>query len=121
MIAPFSLSLPRLRRRLRVGVAMLMDMVVVIVVVVVMMRTAMIVRVIVVVMMDSLERTAALRVFAENQRLDGDRHRIRRHADTPEVDVIEIPQHHPVDGEDLAFNEQFLSQNRAERLRDVAV
>src|SRR6266566_4085602 len=54
----------------------------------------MVVAMIMVMMVDSLERTTALRVFVEHQGLDGDRHRIGRHPDAAEIDVIEIPQHY---------------------------
>ena len=30
------------------------------------------------------------RVLAEHERLDGDRHRVRRHADAAEVDIVEV-------------------------------
>ena len=41
--------------------------------------------------MQPLARPRPARVLAEHQRLDGDRHGVGRHADTAEVDVIEIP------------------------------
>src|SRR6478672_8778742 len=75
----------------------------------------------VVMMMDALVRAAAARVFAEQQRLDRDRHGERRHPDAAEIDVVEIAQHHAVDGQDLALDQQFLAQNRPKRLGDVAV
>src|SRR6516165_5478802 len=87
----------------------------------VMMLTPMMMLVIVRVMVDALRRPAAARVLAEQQRFDGHRHRIGRHADAPEIDVVEVPQHHAVDREDLAFDQKLLAQDCAQRLRDVAV
>ena len=60
----------------------------------------MIVIVVLGVMMDAL-RLGGGRVFAEYQRFDGDRHGVGRHADAAEIDVVEIAQHHAVDGQDL--------------------
>src|SRR5215216_1656064 len=56
----------------------------------------------VIVMVDALARPWPTRILAEYQRFDGHRHRVRRHADAPKVNVVEIPQHHPVDHQDLA-------------------
>src|SRR5262245_16115046 len=61
------------------------------------------------------------RVLAEHQGFDGHRYGHRRQADTPEIDVVEIPQHDAVDAEDLALHLELLAQHRAERLRHVAV
>jgi hypothetical protein len=61
------------------------------------------------------------RIFTEHQRLDGHRHGHRRQADAAEVDIVEIPQHDAVDAEDFAFDVQLFAQDRAQRLRDVAV
>src|SRR5262245_52206253 len=72
-------------------------------------------------MMYPLVRAAAARVLAEQQRLDRHRHGVGRHADAPEIDVVEIAQHHPVDSQDLALDQKLLAQDRAERLRNVAV
>src|SRR5438067_1286394 len=52
-------------------------------------------------MMDALVRTAAARVLAEHERLDGHRHRVGRQPDFAEIDIVEIPQHHAVDGQDF--------------------
>ena len=103
-----------------VVMAMMMIMVVVMVVPV-RMAVTVTVGVIIVVMVDTLRRPAALHLLAEHQRLDGDRHGVGRHADTAEVDVVEIAQHHAVDAKDLALDQELLAQDRAERLRDVAV
>ena len=75
----------------------------------------------VLVMMQPLARARAARILAEHQRLDGHRHGIGRHADAAEIDVIEIPQHHPVDDQELAFDMKLLAQDVAERVRHVAV
>src|SRR6266545_587040 len=75
----------------------------------------------VLVMMDALVRAAATRVLAEEERLDGDGHGVGRHPDAAEIDVVEIAQHHAVDRQDLALDQQFLAQDRAERLGNVAV
>src|SRR5882672_11654435 len=61
------------------------------------------------------------RILAEHQRLDRDRHRVRWQTDAAEVDVIEVPQRHAVDHQDLVLELELLAQNRTERLRDVAV
>src|SRR5215831_15471719 len=102
-----------------VVVVMVIAMMVVMVPMIMTMAVAM--RMVLVVMMDALVRTAALRVLAEHQRLDGDRYGVGRHADAPEVDIVEVAQHHAVDGEDLALDQEFLAQDRAQRLGDVAV
>ena len=75
----------------------------------------------VIMMMDTLVRTAPARVLAEQQRLDRDRHGERRHPDAAEIDVVEIAQHHPVDRQDLALDQQLLTQDGAQGLGDVAV
>src|SRR5215475_15005961 len=82
---------------------------------------AVIMRMIMVVMMDALVWTAALRAFAEHERLDGDRDGVGGHPDATEIDVVEVAQHHAVDREDLALDQKLLAQDSAERLRDVAV
>src|SRR5262249_49487665 len=50
-----------------------------------------------------------------------DRHGVRRPADAAEVDVVEVPQHHAVNREDLVLDVQLLAQDRAQRLRYIAV
>src|SRR5713226_2191095 len=42
------------------------------------------------------------RILAEYERLDGDRHGVRRHADAAEVDIVEVHQHDAVDDQDFA-------------------
>src|SRR5262245_10965859 len=61
------------------------------------------------------------RIFAEYERLDRDRHRVRRQPDAAEVYVIEVPQRHAVDHQDLVLELELFAQYRAERLRDVPV
>jgi len=73
------------------------------------------------VMVQPLTRARAARILAEHQRLDGHRHRIGRHADAAEIDVVEIPKHDPVDDQELAFDMKLLAQDMAEGLRHVAV
>src|ERR1700687_3608399 len=73
------------------------------------------------VMMQPLARPRSARVFAEHQRLDGDRNGVGGQPDAAEVDVVEIHQHHAVDDEDVARDAEFLAQDRAQRLGDVAV
>ena len=74
-----------------------MAMIMVMIMIVMMMTVRVIVRVImrmimiVVMVMQALPRPRAARVFAEHQRFDGDRHGVGRHADTAEVDIIEVP------------------------------
>src|ERR1700716_1787365 len=76
---------------------------------------------IVIMMVDTLVRAAAARVFAEQQRFDRDWHREGRHPDAAEIDVVEIAQHHAVDRQDLALDQELFPQDRPQRLRDVAV
>src|SRR5205085_8973002 len=92
-------------------------------VVAVTMRMVMVVVVImaVIVVMIVAMRMRAARILGEHQRLDRHRHGERRHAHAPEVDVIEIPQDDAVDREHLAADAPFVPQERADRLRDVAV
>ena len=97
-------------------IVMVMPMVVIVTVtVMVMMMRA------VLVVVDALMRAAAARVLAEQQRLDGDRHGVGRHADTAEIDVIEIAQHDAVDRQNLALDQKLLAQDRTQGLRDIAV
>jgi len=69
--------------------------VLVIMIVVMMMAVRMTVRMvmlmIIIVMMQTLPRPRAARVFVKYERLDGDRHGVGRHADAAEVDIVEIP------------------------------
>src|SRR5215510_12190063 len=82
---------------------------------------AVIMRMIMVVMMDALVWTAALRAFAEHERLDGDRDGVGGHPDATEIDVVEVAQHHAVDRENLALDQELLAQDRAGRLRNIAI
>src|SRR5712691_789771 len=77
--------------------------------------------VLVLVMVQPLARARPARVLVEHQRLDGHRHGVRREADAAEIDEVEVPQHHAVDGEYLALHVELVAQDVAERLRDVAV
>src|SRR5690242_16729027 len=61
------------------------------------------------------------RVLGEHQRLDRHGHRVRRHADAPEVDVVEVAQRNAVDDQQLGGDAHVLLEDAAERLRDVAV
>src|SRR3954469_14789540 len=110
--------MPVMTVSMRITILMMMP-----VIVVVIMVMAMIVSMLMPVLMvvDALVRATAARVFAEQQRLDRNRHGERRHADTAKIDVVEVAQHHAVDGQDLALDQQFLAQDRPERLGDVAV
>ncbi len=47
--------------------------------------------VVVLMMVQPLARPRPARVFVEYQRFDGDRHRVGRHADAAEIDIVEIP------------------------------
>ena len=76
---------------------------------------------IIVVMVQSLARTRTTRVFVKHQRLDRHRHRVGRHADPTQVDIVEVPQHHAIDDQQLAVDLQLFAQDVAERLRHVAV
>src|SRR5215467_13585682 len=84
-------------------------------------RMVMIMPVPVLMMMNALVRAAAARILAEQQRLDRHRHGVGRHADAAEIDVVEIAQHDAIDRQYLALDQKFFAQDRAERLRDVAV
>src|SRR3954466_3641431 len=110
--------MPVMTVSMRITILMMMP-----VIVVVIMVMAMIVSMLmpVLMVMDALVRAAAARVFAEQQRLDRDRHGERRHADATEIDIVEIAQHHAIDGQDLALDQQLLTQDRPQRLGDIAV
>ena len=41
------------------------------------------------------------RVLAEDERLDGHRHRMGRHADAAEIDEVEVAQRDAIDDQDL--------------------
>ncbi len=60
-------------------------------------------------------------ILAENQRLDRYRNRLRRQPHAAQINVIEIPQHHAVDHQKLIGDVQFIAQNCAQRLRNIAV
>ncbi len=55
------------------------------------MPVMMVVAVLVAVMAEAVAAVLLARVLAEDQGFDGHRHRVRRHADAAEVDVIEVP------------------------------
>src|SRR5215467_3583157 len=61
------------------------------------------------------------RVVAENQRLDGDRHGIGRHADAAEIDVVEVHQDDAINDQDLARDVELFAQDRAQSLGYVAI
>src|SRR5581483_463332 len=61
------------------------------------------------------------RILAENERLDRDRHGLRRHADAAEIDVVEVPQGNSVHHQHLGSNLELLAQQPADRVRNVAV
>src|SRR6266705_2700029 len=100
---------------------MTMRRAVVMVVVMMAVTMAVIMRMIMIVMMDALVRPAALWAFTEHERLDRDWYGVGGHADAAEIDVVEVAQHHAVDREDLALDQQLLAQDRAECLRDIAI
>src|SRR3972149_4817790 len=81
----------------------------------------MVVVMVVLVMMESLTWAWTSRVLAEDQGLDRHRHRIRRHPDRAEIDVVEIPENDAVDDQDVAFDMLLLTENCAQRLRHVTV
>src|ERR1051325_4454356 len=91
-------TLAACRRHVIVGMVVIMIVMMIMAMMVMMMPTPMIMTVamsvlmvmIVVMVMDALARARAARVFVEDQRLDGHRHRVGRHADAAEVDVIEV-------------------------------
>ena len=104
-----------------VMMAVIMMVMIVAMAMVVAVTMAMVVGMIMVVMMDALVRTAALRSFTEDERLDGDRYGVGGHADAAEIDVVEVAQHHTVDRQDLALDQKLLAQDRAECLGDIAI
>ena len=73
-----------------VGVIMVVRMAMAVMVVMAMLVTVRMVMVIIV-MMQPLARTRTTRVFVEDQRFDGHWHRVRRHADPTQIDIVEIP------------------------------
>jgi hypothetical protein len=77
----------------RVVVVMMMIMIVVMVVIAMRMIMRMTVGMVmtIIMMMQTLARPWAARVFAEHQRFNGDRHGVGRHADAAEIDIVEIP------------------------------
>src|SRR5580698_3977341 len=94
-------------------VVMMIMMVIVVVIVTMPVRMFVIMRM----MMQPLAGPWPTRVLAEYERLDGDRHRVGRHADAAEVDVVEIHQDDAVDHQDFARDIELFAQDRAERLR----
>jgi len=96
-------------------------MVIVIVVLIAVLMIMMTVFVIMIMLMMSMMMVVMLvrmfvrlaRIRFENERFHGDRHRLRGHADASEIDVVEVPQRHPVDHQDLAAYVQFFAQDRA--------
>ncbi len=62
------------------------------------------------VVMQALPRPWAARVLAEHERLDRNRNGTGRHADAPEIDVIEIPQHDAVNDEKFALDMELIAQ-----------
>ena len=77
--------------------------------------------VVMVMVMQPLARPRAARVLAEDQRFDRHRHRVGRHADPAEIDIVEVHQHDAVDDEDFARRPRAPRAGGAERLRHVAV
>src|SRR5689334_2041573 len=61
------------------------------------------------------------RILTEDERLDRHRDRERRHAHAPQVDVVEIPERDAVDHEHVGGDGPLVLQQRAQRLRHVAV
>ena len=97
-------------------IMMVVRVIVVVMVMIVMMVMLMVVvmMLMVVVMIVQVRVTVGCaRVFGEYQRLDRDRHGLRRHAYAPEIDVIEVLQGHAIDDEQLAHHLHFFAQNRA--------
>src|SRR5260370_9738135 len=72
-------------------------------------------------MMQPLAGPWPTRVLAEYERLDGDRHGVRRHADAAEIDIVEVHQHDAVDDQDLSCDVKLFAQDRAQSLRHVAI
>ena len=68
-----------------------MLMALVFVFVAVLVRMFMIMRMIMLAVMKALPRPRPARIFAEHQRFDRDRDGVGRHADTAEIDIVEIP------------------------------
>ena len=61
------------------------------------------------------------RILAEDEGLDGHRHRVRRHADAAQIDEVEVTQRDAVDHQDLRADAPLFLEERAEGLRDVAI
>src|ERR1700751_1273357 len=83
--------------RMRMIVVMVAVTMMVMMSMIVPMTVCVIMLMVIIVMMDALARPRSARIFAEHQRLDRHRHRVGRHADAAEVDVVEVPQHDAVD------------------------
>src|SRR4051812_14250650 len=60
------------------------------------------------------------RILAEDERLDGYRHRARRHADAAEVDVVEVAQRNAVEHQHFRAQREVFLQDAADGLRHVA-
>ena len=43
------------------------------------------------VVVQPLMASGRARIFAEDERFDGDRHGVGRHADAAEIDIVEVP------------------------------
>src|SRR5204863_385548 len=61
------------------------------------------------------------RILAEDERLDGHRHRMGRHADAAEIDEVEVAQRDAVEHQDFRTDAPLLLEDGAEGLRDVPV
>ena len=61
-----------------------------------------------------IETLAGSWIVGEHQRFNGHWHGARWQADLTEIDVIKIPQHHPVDHQDTNRHIQFIFQDVTE-------
>jgi len=58
----------------------------------------------------ALPRSGPARILTENERLDRNRNGTGRHADAPEVDIVEIPQHDAINHKKFALDMELIAQ-----------
>src|SRR5712692_11702405 len=95
------------------GLALVIVVMVVSVTVMVMLMVIVMMAVPVIMMVKALGRSAAPGVLAEHQRFDRHRHGVGRHPDAPQIDVVEVAQHHAVDCQNFALDLELLEIGRA--------
>ena len=102
-------------------VAVTVTVVVVMIVAMVVIVTMVVVVVVAVVVMTLRVGPGHARVLAEHQRLDRHRNRVGRHAYTPQIDIVKIPERYSVDGKYFGLDLDLILHQRPQRLRNIAV